>query len=86
MAAVNFQLRGYQTAALNALRAYLRRVNRFAEEDNPAQAAFQVQTNSPYATAPEAMQGAVAAALLVYVSVGALERAERSASHQPGTS
>lgn len=57
MAAVNFQLRGYQTAALKALRDYLRRVNRFAEEDNPAQAAFQVQTNSPYATAPEVGAG-----------------------------
>lgn len=57
MAAVNFELRGYQTAALNALRGYLRRMNRFAEEDNPAQAAFQVQTNSPYATAPEVGAG-----------------------------
>lgn len=57
MAAVNFELRGYQSAALNALRAYLRRVIRFADEDNPAQAAYQVQTNAPYATAPEVGAG-----------------------------
>jgi type III restriction enzyme len=53
MAAVNFQLRGYQTNALNALRAYLRRVNRESDNTNPAEAAFLLQTKSPYATAPE---------------------------------
>lgn len=57
MAAVNFELRGYQTAALNALRAYLRRVIRYGDEENPSQAAFQVQTNAPYATAPEVGAG-----------------------------
>lgn len=57
MAAVNFQLRGYQTAALNAFRTYLRRVIRYGVEANPAQAAFQVQTNAPYVAAPEVGAG-----------------------------
>ena len=57
MAAVNFELRGYQTAALNALRGYLRRMIRYGDEANPAQAAFQVQTNAPYATAPDVGAG-----------------------------
>jgi type III restriction enzyme len=57
MAAVNFELRGYHIAALNALRAYLRRMIRFEGEDNPAMTAFQVQTNAPFIPAPEVGAG-----------------------------
>lgn len=52
MAAVNFELRGYQSAALNAFQNYLRRVVKMGDEVNPAKAAFLVQTNSPYVPAP----------------------------------
>lgn len=58
MAAVNFELRGYQTAALAALRRYLRKTVALAGiMDNPARAAFQDATNTPYVPAPEVGEG-----------------------------
>jgi len=58
MAAVNFELRGYQTAALTAFRKYLRKTVALGGiMDQPAKAAFQDATNALYATAPEVGPG-----------------------------
>ena len=52
MAAVNFDLKTYQQAALDRLRAYLRDAN-----DAGANVAFYKATNLPYRDAPEIAEG-----------------------------
>lgn len=53
MAAVNFELRGYQREALRTLRNYLRKVVRFdGIADNPAKAAFTDVAEATYWPAP----------------------------------
>jgi len=53
MAAVNFELRGYQREALRTLRAFLRKVVKFdGIADNPAKAAFTDVAEATYWPAP----------------------------------
>ena len=53
MAAVNFELRGYQREALRTLRTYLRRVVKFdGIAQNPAKAAFTDVAEASYWPAP----------------------------------
>jgi type III restriction enzyme len=61
MAAVNFELRSYQTKALEALSGYLQRIGQVQAADgdalSPAAQAFTVRTGHGYVEAPEVARG-----------------------------